>query len=152
MRLPTFIRVFPKKKIVVHERSALKNSFSTYVCYAPDVLFWTVLYLSLLIWNGNMQLLIRIALLRMRRYNSILSSSAFFHIFSLLRFIAVLLLKYGVSINRRIMYDLCPYENAFQQKYGRKCYYWLSIMQGCVISISDLTKILTFTQPYTSLN
>ena len=33
-----------QKYFVVHERSAVKNSFRTYVCYAPDVLFLTVLY------------------------------------------------------------------------------------------------------------
>ena len=29
---------------VVHEQSAVKNSFSTYVCYALDSLFWLNLY------------------------------------------------------------------------------------------------------------
>ena len=28
----------------VHEQSAVENSFSTYVCYAPDGLFWLNLY------------------------------------------------------------------------------------------------------------
>ena len=32
--------------MVVHERRVVKNSFITYVCYAPDVLFWTVLYID----------------------------------------------------------------------------------------------------------
>ena len=35
---------FFEKKIVAHEWSAVENSFITDVCYAPDVLFWTVLY------------------------------------------------------------------------------------------------------------
>ena len=29
---------------MVHEQSAVKNSYSTYVCYAPDGLFWLNLY------------------------------------------------------------------------------------------------------------
>ena len=29
---------------VVHEQLAVENSFSTYVCYAPDGLFWLNLY------------------------------------------------------------------------------------------------------------
>ena len=37
------IRVF-QKYFVVHEHSAVKNSFSTYVCYAPDGSFWLNLY------------------------------------------------------------------------------------------------------------
>ena len=36
---------FFQKYLVVYERSAVKNSSSTYVCYAPDVSFWTVLYM-----------------------------------------------------------------------------------------------------------
>ena len=35
---------FFQKKFVVHERWAVKNPFSTYVCYAPDGLFWLNLY------------------------------------------------------------------------------------------------------------
>ena len=31
---------------VVHEQSAVKNSFSTYVCYAPEGLFWLNLYFN----------------------------------------------------------------------------------------------------------
>ena len=31
---------FFQKDFVVHEQSAVENSFSTYVCYAPDGLFW----------------------------------------------------------------------------------------------------------------
>ena len=34
------------KKNVVHHCSAVKNSLSTNVCYAPDGLFWLNLYLS----------------------------------------------------------------------------------------------------------
>ena len=33
--------------MIVFERWAFKNLFITYVCYAPDVLFWTVLYVCL---------------------------------------------------------------------------------------------------------
>ena len=33
-----------QKYFVVHEWSAVKNSFIAYVYYAPDVLFWTELY------------------------------------------------------------------------------------------------------------
>ena len=39
-----FMRVF-QKYFVAHEQSAVKNSFSTYVCYAPDGLFWLNLYI-----------------------------------------------------------------------------------------------------------
>ena len=31
---------FFQKYFAVHEQSAVENSFSTYVCYAPDGLFW----------------------------------------------------------------------------------------------------------------
>ena len=37
---------FFQKCFVVHEQSAVGNSFSTYVCYAPDGLFWLNLYLQ----------------------------------------------------------------------------------------------------------
>ena len=37
------IRFF-QKHICVHELQAIQNSFIKYVCYAPDALFWTVLY------------------------------------------------------------------------------------------------------------
>ena len=30
----------------MHEQSAVKNSFSTYVCYTPDCLFWLNLYIT----------------------------------------------------------------------------------------------------------
>ena len=33
-----------QKYFVVHEQLAVKSSFSTYVCYAPDGLFWLNLY------------------------------------------------------------------------------------------------------------
>ena len=39
----SFIRVF-SKMFVLHEQSAVKNSLSTYVCYALDGLFWLNLY------------------------------------------------------------------------------------------------------------
>ena len=35
---------FFQKYFVVHEQLAAKDSFSTYVCYAPDGLFWLNLY------------------------------------------------------------------------------------------------------------
>ena len=38
------LKEFFQKYFVVHERSAVKNSFSTYVCYALDGLFWLNLY------------------------------------------------------------------------------------------------------------
>ena len=38
------IRFF-QKCCVVHEQSAVKNSVSAYVCYAPDGLFWLNLYM-----------------------------------------------------------------------------------------------------------
>ena len=44
-RVTTFCKSFFQNKIVVHERWAVKNSFMTYVCYAPDVFFLTVLYM-----------------------------------------------------------------------------------------------------------
>ena len=31
---------FFQKYFVVHEQLAVKKSFGTYVCYAPDGLFW----------------------------------------------------------------------------------------------------------------
>ena len=31
---------FIQKYFVAHEQSAVKNSFSTYVCYVPDGLYW----------------------------------------------------------------------------------------------------------------
>ena len=37
---------FFQKKIAVHEQSAVKNSFSTYVYNAPDGLFWLNLYIA----------------------------------------------------------------------------------------------------------
>ena len=39
-----FLQEFFQKYFVVHEQSAVENSFSTYVCYAPDGLFWLNLY------------------------------------------------------------------------------------------------------------
>ena len=39
---------------VVHEWSAVKNSFITYVCYTPDGLFWLNLYVQVIIvWARN---------------------------------------------------------------------------------------------------
>ena len=38
------IRIF-QKYFVVHEQSAVENSFSTYICYTPDGLFWLNLYI-----------------------------------------------------------------------------------------------------------
>ena len=38
-----FYRIFSKKNFV-HEQSAIENSFSTYVCYDMDGLFWLNLY------------------------------------------------------------------------------------------------------------
>ena len=35
---------FSQKYFVVHKQSSAENSFSTYVCYAPDGLFWLNLY------------------------------------------------------------------------------------------------------------
>ena len=37
---------FFQKIFVVHEQSAVEKSFSTYVCYAPDGLFWLNLYIT----------------------------------------------------------------------------------------------------------
>ena len=37
---------FFQKYFVVYERSGVKNSFSTYVCYVPDGLFWLNLYFA----------------------------------------------------------------------------------------------------------
>ena len=34
------LKEFIQKYFVVHEQSAVENSFCTYVCYAPDGLFW----------------------------------------------------------------------------------------------------------------
>ena len=34
------LQEFFQNYFVVHEQSAVENSFSTYVCYAPDGLFW----------------------------------------------------------------------------------------------------------------
>ena len=39
-------------KYVVNEQSAVENSFSTYVCYAPDGLFWLNLYFSVIKYFG----------------------------------------------------------------------------------------------------
>ena len=39
-----FLQEFFQKYFVVHEQSAVKNSPSTYVCYALDGLFWLHLY------------------------------------------------------------------------------------------------------------
>ena len=39
------LKDFFQKYFVVHEQSAVENSFSTYVCYAPDGLFWLNLYI-----------------------------------------------------------------------------------------------------------
>ena len=38
------LKEFFQKYFVVHEQSAVENSFSKYVCYAPDGLFWLNLY------------------------------------------------------------------------------------------------------------
>ena len=35
-----------QKYFVLPEQSATENSFSTYVCYAPDGLFWLNLYVT----------------------------------------------------------------------------------------------------------
>ena len=43
-----FYKSFFQKYFFVHEQSAVKNSFSTCVCYSPDGLFWLNLYLKLL--------------------------------------------------------------------------------------------------------
>ena len=40
------LKEFFQKYFVLHEQSAVENSFSTYVCYAPDGLFWLNLYLD----------------------------------------------------------------------------------------------------------
>ena len=37
---------FFQKYFVVREQSAVENSISTYICYAPDGLFWLNLYLT----------------------------------------------------------------------------------------------------------
>ena len=42
-----FYRSFFQKYFVVHEQLAVENSFSTYVCYAQDGLFWWNLYIYL---------------------------------------------------------------------------------------------------------
>ena len=39
---------FFQKNCVINEQSAVKNSFSTYVCYSPDGLFWLNLYFNLI--------------------------------------------------------------------------------------------------------
>ena len=39
---------FFQKHFILHEHSATKNSFNTYVCYDPDGLFWLNLYVILL--------------------------------------------------------------------------------------------------------
>ena len=39
-----FLSEFFKKYFVIHEQSAFENSFSTYVCYTLDGLFWLNLY------------------------------------------------------------------------------------------------------------
>ena len=44
--LPRKLIVDFQTYFVVHEQSAVENSFSTYVCYAPDGLFWLNLYTS----------------------------------------------------------------------------------------------------------
>ena len=40
--------MFFQKYFAVHEQLDVKNSFSTYVCYAPDGLFWLNLYSKIL--------------------------------------------------------------------------------------------------------
>ena len=42
-----FLKEFFQKYFVLDEQSVVKNLFSTYVCYAPDGLFWLNLYLSI---------------------------------------------------------------------------------------------------------
>ena len=39
------LQEFFQKKFVVHEQLAVEHSFSTYLCYAPDGLFWLNLYM-----------------------------------------------------------------------------------------------------------
>ena len=41
------LKEFFQKHFVVHEQSAVENSFSTYVFYAPDGLFWLNLYVQI---------------------------------------------------------------------------------------------------------
>ena len=50
---------FFQKYLILHEHSATENSFSTYLCYDPDGLFWLNLYISFtkgyntyLVWMG----------------------------------------------------------------------------------------------------
>ena len=38
------LKEFFQQNFAVHEQSAVENSFSTYVRYAPDGLFWLNLY------------------------------------------------------------------------------------------------------------
>ena len=40
----TLLLEFFQKYFVVYEQSAVENSYSTYVCYTPDGLFWLNLY------------------------------------------------------------------------------------------------------------
>ena len=40
------LKEFFQKYFVVNKQSAVESSFSTYVCYAPDGLFWLNLYLN----------------------------------------------------------------------------------------------------------
>ena len=38
------LKEFFQKNVVVHKQLAVENSDSTYICYAPDGLFWLNLY------------------------------------------------------------------------------------------------------------
>ena len=44
----TLLQEFFQKYFVVHEQSAVRTSFSTYVCYAPDGLFWLNMYVNII--------------------------------------------------------------------------------------------------------
>ena len=44
MQTTNYYKRFSKKYFVVHEQSAVENSFSKYIFYAPDGLFWLNLY------------------------------------------------------------------------------------------------------------
>ena len=52
------LKDFFQKYFVAHEQSAVENSFSTDVCYAPDGLFWLNLYYNLvdMIWDINQEI------------------------------------------------------------------------------------------------
>ena len=77
-----------QKYFVVHEQSAVKNLFSTYVCYDPDGLFWLNLY-------------IYIALIGLLIYRKVRNKSLglyfFFVIFSAAYIRGRLILSVGIS-------------------------------------------------------